>query len=444
MSRTTRRGLCAAAVLGSLLLTAACNGGEPEAEESTTAAPEGGGEVTIWATAGTDDVLNQSVESWNVSHDSQLSLEIFENDPYKSKLRTAISAGEGPTVFSGWGGGGLKTYVDAGEVASLQAAFDENPELRDRIFPSVLAGGSVDGEIYAVPYNGVQPVVIYYNKDVFEAAGVEVPTTWDELMGAVTELKAAGVAPFSIGGASKWPYLMWIAYLTDRIGGPEVFNRVVAGEEGAWEDPAIIEAATMIQELVQAGGFVDGFSSVDANQGAAEALVYTGQAAMHLQGAWAYSGTYLTAAPDFVESGSLGWTTFPAVDGGQGDPSNVTGNLSAFFSITETADDAATEAATDWLLNGVFSDEYVDQLMSTGAVPPISGLNDKIAQSAAPEWNAFVYETAEAAGNFQLSWDQALDANQADALLTNLEKVFLLQITPEEFAANLNQAAQQG
>ena len=434
---TARRAGAVLITVGLMASLAACSPGD-----SDTGATKG---ISVWATSGTDAVLTSSQERWNSTDGAvPLDIQFFETDPYKSKLRTAVSAGEGPTVFHNWGGGGLKTYVDAGEVESLQATFDANPEAKDRIFPSVLEGGTVDGEIYAAPYNGVQPVVIYYNKDVFEQAGAEVPTTWDELLDAVATFKDKGIAPFSIGGASRWPYLMWIAYLTDRIGGPEVFERVENGEPEAWKDPAIIEAASMIQDLVDAGGFVDGYSSVDANQGAAEALVYTGKAAMQLQGAWAYSGTYLTGAPDFIADGKLGWTTFPAVDGGKGDPSNVTGNLSAFFSVSSKASDDDKEAAEDWLVNGVLDDDYVDELLASGAVPPVSGLDDKIAASDAPEWNEFVYGTAEEAKNFQLSWDQALDANQADALLNNLEKVFLLTQTPEEFADAMDKAAQAG
>ena len=439
MRRGTWRAVVASVVTTGVILVAAGCAGESGNDGGDAA---GDGAVTVWATSGTDQVLTQSQERWNAQDGAaQLDIQFFETDPYKSKLRTAVSAGEGPTVFHNWGGGGLKTYVDAGEVESLQAAFDAAPELRDRIFPSVLNGASVDGEIYATPYNGVQPVVIYYNNDVFEQAGVEVPATWDELLDSVEKFKAAGITPFSIGGASRWPYLMWIAYLTDRIGGPEVFNAVVNGESDAWENPSIIEAAGKIQELVKAGGFGDSYSSVGANQGAAEAPGYTGKAAMQLQGGGGYSGNYLTAGPDFVNGGSLGWTTFPEVAGGKGDPSNVTGNLSGYFSITSNSSDEDKKAATDWLVNGVFDDAYVDDLIETGAVPPISGLDDKIAASDAPEWNQFIYETAQDAGNFQLSWDQALDADQAEALLTNLEQLFLLQISPEEFAAAMNEAA---
>ncbi|WP_201774302.1 ABC transporter substrate-binding protein [Demequina flava] len=445
-----KRTLGLVAATSGLALTLAACGSSGDSDETDSSATAGGGSeasagsATIWVTAGTDSVLEASIADWNSAGNGELEMQVFENDPYKQKLRTAVSAGEGPAIFSGWGGGGLAEYVNEGAVESLQAALDAEPELRDRIFPAVLSGGTVDGEIYGVPLNGVQPVVFYINQPVLDDAGVAVPTTWDELMAAVPVLQEAGVAPVSIGGASKWPYLMWIAYLTDRVGGPEVFDAVVAGEPDAWMDPAIIEAASMIQDLVEAGGFVDGFSAVDANQGAAEALVYTGKAAMQLQGAWAYSGTYLTAAEDFVTSGDMTWSTFPAVEGGAGDASNVTGNLSSYFSITADSTDEEKATATDWLLHGVMSDDYIDDLMDTGAVPPISGLEDKLAETSAPEWNEFVYSSAEDAGNFQLSWDQALDAVQADALLNNLEKVFLLEITPEEFAANLNEVAQQG
>jgi raffinose/stachyose/melibiose transport system substrate-binding protein len=207
MRRSIMRTVVASIVtVGVIGGAAACSSGD---SSSGDAASTG---VSVWATSGTDEVLGDAQTRWNADNSATpLDIQFFENDPYKSKLRTAISAGEGPTVFSGWGGGGLKTYVDAGEVESLQAAFDAAADLRERIFPSVLAGATIDGEIYGTPYNGVQPVVIYYNKDVFAQAGVEVPATWDELLDSVATFKSAGVTPFSIGGASRWPYLMWIA-----------------------------------------------------------------------------------------------------------------------------------------------------------------------------------------------------------------------------------------
>jgi raffinose/stachyose/melibiose transport system substrate-binding protein len=69
----------------------------------------------------------------------------------------------------------------------------------------------------------MQPVVLWYNKDLLKKVGLsEPPATWNDLLDAVKKFNAAGIAPFAIGGASKWPELMWIEYLTDRIGGPKV------------------------------------------------------------------------------------------------------------------------------------------------------------------------------------------------------------------------------
>ena len=172
--------------------------------------------------------------------------------------------------------------------------------LTGKYFPSVAANGQVDGKTYAVPNNSVQPVVLYFNKDLLSQAGIaNPPATWDELLADVATLKAAGIAPISMGGQSKWPQLMWLEYLTDRIGGPEVFQAIQDNKPNAWSDPAVIQANTMIQQLVNAGGFADGFSSIATDSNADLALLFTGKAAMILQGSWAYAN-FKTSAADFV------------------------------------------------------------------------------------------------------------------------------------------------
>jgi raffinose/stachyose/melibiose transport system substrate-binding protein len=55
----------------------------------------------------------------------------------------------------------------------------------------------------------------------------------------------------------------------------------------------------------------------------------------------------------------------------------------------------------------------------------------------------FVYASVKDAPHFQQSWDQALPPNQADALLTNLDRLFLKEITPKQFSDNMNAAAQK-
>jgi raffinose/stachyose/melibiose transport system substrate-binding protein len=431
--RKLRSAALAFSAAGVALSLAACGSAGPAGSNAS------GDSATMWGlTGGNQPVLQKSVESWNQANaDESIKLDFFANDAYKTKVRTAVGAGEGPTFIYGWGGGVLKSYVDAGQVADLSDFVAQNPDVKDRYLPSVLKNGVVDGKTYALPNNNVQPVVLYYNKDVFDKVGAQAPKTWDELMALVPKFKEAGIAPFSLGGQSKWPDLMWLEYLVERIGGPKVFADIAANKPGAWSDPAVAQALTKIQELVDAGGFINGFSSIAADSNADQALLYTGKAAMVLQGGWIYQGMKKDAA-DFVKGGKLGYTTFPTVPGGKGDPANVVGNPSNFWSISAKATDAQKKAALDYVKDGMFTDGDTQALIDSGAVPVINGIDSKLAASPDKDFLTFVYGMAKNAPSFTLSWDQALSPAQGDAMLSNLDQIFLKKINPEQFVSTMN------
>ncbi|WP_077490973.1 extracellular solute-binding protein [Sinomonas mesophila] len=427
------RAAATAAAAGALALTlAACGSAGPGGAVSADSA-------TMWGlTGGNQPALQKSVDSWNKAHSDQgIKLEFFANDAYKTKVRTAVGAGQGPTFIYGWGGGVLKSYVDAGQVEDLSTFLKDNPEVKDRYLPSVLKNGEIDGTTYALPNNNAQPIVLYYNKEVFEKVGAQPPTTWDELMALVPTFKAAGIAPFSLGGQSKWPNLMWLEYLVERIGGPQVFADIAANKPGAWSHPAVAESLTKIQELVDAGGFVNGFSSIAADSSADQALLYTGKAAMILQGGWIYQGMKKDAA-HFVDSGKLGFTTFPTVEGGVGDPKNIVGNPSNFWSVSSKATDAQKKAALDYIKDGMFTEENTQDLIASGAVPVVKGIEAKLEASPDKDFLTFVYGMAKDAPSFTLSWDQALSPAQGDTMLSNLDQIFLKKITPEQFVSAMN------
>ena len=99
--------------------------------------------ATMWGlTGGNEPVLQKSVTDWNSAHpDSSIKLDFFANDAYKTKVRTAVGAGQGPTFIYGWGGGVLKSYVDAGQVDDLTAYPEGQPRRQVRYLPAVLKNG---------------------------------------------------------------------------------------------------------------------------------------------------------------------------------------------------------------------------------------------------------------------------------------------------------------
>ena len=226
----------------------------------------------------------------------------FQNDAYKTKIKTAIGAGQAPTIIWGWGGGGLKSYVQASQVEDLTSWFGENAAVKDRLFPSSFGAATVDGKIYAMPAETVQPIVLYYNKKVFDKVGAQPPQSWGDIMALVPKFNAGHRAVLA-----RRP----VALDEHDVAGvplrPHRRPRGVPGRlrrrEGRLVQPGAIEALTKVQELVKANGFIKGFSSITADSNADQALLYTGKAAMMLHGAWSY-GSMKDGGGDFVSGGT--------------------------------------------------------------------------------------------------------------------------------------------
>ncbi|SFK45457.1 ABC transporter substrate-binding protein [Cellulomonas sp. KH9] len=434
-STIARRVRATAAVVGVALALAACGSGTtPQLGDGGTAAPGGSGDAAIvWGLeGGQSESYVAAVDRWNEEHpDQPIELQMFGNQGYKDKLRIALGAGQGPDLMFSWGGAALKTYVDAGYVEPI-----DDPAITDRYLPSVLDTVTFDGKVYGAAINNIQPVVILYNDAVFRQVGAEPPTTWDELLDLVPVFEEEGIAPIALAGQSKWPQLPYLGYLVDRIGGPEVFDAIVANEPDAWSHPAVTQALTEIQTLVEAGGFVDDHASIAYETGAADALLYTGRAAMMVVLSQAYSNIK-TAAPDFVESGDLKAVPFPAYDGGAGDPANLVGNPSNFWSVNASATDEHKETVLAFLAEQVMNEEYIGEILDRSAVPGVTTARDQITERD-DTFAEMVVELTEAAPHFQLSWDQAINPSQAEQLTTHLDRVFLLQTTPEEFVSAMN------
>ena len=95
-------------------------------------------------------------------------------------------------------------FADAGALVDLTDAVNE-AGLDDDLVSGLVEAGTVDDALYGMPwYSGVRSVV--YRTDVFEKAGIEPPTTWDELVAAGEELKKAepDMIPFPIAGDSEY------------------------------------------------------------------------------------------------------------------------------------------------------------------------------------------------------------------------------------------------
>lgn len=392
--------------------------------------------IRIWSIQATTrtTALRADIDRFNeTSPNLRIELSLFSNDRYKQLVPAVIGSPAAPDVFFNWGGGGLAELARAGQVVDLSEAMRSHPTFADAFLPTVLAAGQVDGRQYGLPMTGVQPSVLFYNKQVFADAGLAPPQTYSELLNLVDEFKARQITPIALAGEQGWPQLMYLMYLTDRIGGPKVFADILAGRPGAWSHPALVQAAQMSQELAERGAFGGDFASLGYDGDVPSRRLAEGAAAMHLMGTWEYANLRRIDS-DFVRSGRLGWVPFPAVDGGLGDRRNVVGSPANYFSVTAAS--AHVETAVKFLLDTLASDGYLGQLVVGGEAP---GLRQS---RTAPgnDFNTFTYGLAVQAPSFTLSWDQALRTAVGITLNANVRKLFLSQQTPEQFVAAMAEA----
>ncbi|WP_434091442.1 ABC transporter substrate-binding protein [Streptomyces bluensis] len=398
----------------------------------------GGDSGTITAFVYGDDavkVQQASVARFNKSAAAKkaggrVKLEKVPGSDYSPKLRTAMGSPSAPDVFFNWGGGSIKAYEEAGKLVDLTEIISGDPVLRDGFLPAVLAAGDLKGRHYGIPMRGMQPVILFYNKSVFAEHKLQPPTTWDQLLDINAKLKKAKITPFALGGSDIWPELMWLEYLVDRIGGPEVFKRIQDGDAEGWGDPAVLRAAEMVKELVDDGAFGSSFTSVSYVNGGAPAVFAKGKAAMHLMGSWEYS-TQLGKFPDFAKS-NLGWAAFPKVGDGTGDVRNVVGNPTNYWSVNARTRNKDLAVA---FLKDCASQAYAKDLIDNGDVPTTSNAAELLSSAPNPEYARFQYDMVEQAPAFTLSWDQALGDALGTKMHTEIGKLFAGKSSPSQFVA---------
>lgn len=423
MSRkTTLRTGTAGVAAASLLALTACGGG-------------GGDGAEAWVlTGGGWPAIEDDFERFNEGSDSQIDVEAIENDAYKQQIRTAVGSGDAPTMIMSWTGGALLEYVEEDRVVALD---DHVGELEQRVHDSVWQNGVVEDSVYAVPLNDVQPVVLYHNQDVLDEHGLSVPETWSDVEEIIDTLDdVEGVDAFSLAGGSVWPALMWLQYLTDRHGGEEVFNAVVEGEEGAWDNESIIFALETMQELGD-NGFIENYNAVDAAQNEDAQLLADGRAAFLLQGSWVYA-TINQDFPEFADSDAFGFTTFPELEDGAGDSSNIVGNPANFWSVSSDASAEEQEVAFNYISEHLYNDEAVDDMLNAGSLPPLNDVEDRIAGTEAEDFLSFADDMVAGANHFQLSWDQAVSPAEEQPLMDNLAAILQGNMTPQEFVDDMN------
>lgn len=311
----TRNSLGAALAAASAITLAACGsdgGGTP-----------GGGEeqVTLrWAMSADSQA---EVDVWN--HLAQMVTEeypnitvTFESSPYRDYYNrmTAQAASNDLACIAGLQ---AQRSADVGSLfVDLAPYFEQTGFDLGDYAPSIVEGLTRDGAQLAVPYD-LGPFIVYVNKDMFEAAGVEIPgATWteEEFLSAAQQLTGDGQYGWAVNGSPD-TWLPWALTL----GGS-----YMDGDQATLTDPGVIAGFEREVALATEHGVAQA-PDATGQSGAASDLWRNGRAAMYLDGPWQLINARATVNFD------VGLTTLPSIDG-----RSITTMSGTGFGITESCD----------------------------------------------------------------------------------------------------------
>ena len=157
--------------------------------------------ITFWhAMGGTNgEVLQQIVDDFNASQD-EIEIKAEYQGTYDdtiTKLKAAMQSDSGLPDVCQMYDVGTKFMYDSGSVIPVEDKFESTGYDKSSVMDVISSYYTVDGKQYAMPFNVSTPM-LYYNKDVFEAAGLDPetpPTTYDEVLEDSKKIVESGAAP---------------------------------------------------------------------------------------------------------------------------------------------------------------------------------------------------------------------------------------------------------
>lgn len=284
-------------------------------------------------------IMEAAAREYEAAHPGiTINMQFLENEAYKAKLTTLLQSDAAPDIFYSWGGGVLTEQANAGVLRPVEDVVD--PEVAKTLGTAGISAFTRDGHLYGLPQQ-VSEVVLWYNKPLFEQAGVDPSSlkTWDGFLAAVQTFKDAGITPLAVGAKDKWPAHFWWSKLVVRLAGQDAFNKARMGEDGGFAAAPFVKAGEMFLQLAALEPFQQGFLA--ASYGDASGYFGDGKAAMHLMGDWDYGAMKDNSASKLgIPDDQLGILPFPTIEGGAGDPTDTLGGINGWLFSRNSTDEA--------------------------------------------------------------------------------------------------------
>jgi multiple sugar transport system substrate-binding protein len=260
--------------------------------------------LTIWHNWGPDDAKGPAMKTilanfMAANPDITIKDEVYVDADIPLKVETATTAGQEPDLVFVQLVGDPLTWTDSGVTLPVNDYIKQwglDGKFKDVALSNFT---QADGKIKAFPLEGyVWP--IWYNTKVFQAAGVDIPKTTDDLIAAAKKIRATGNQPVIASGSDGMGQYLFTLIMQTAMTDQEAEQCMGKGD---WTVPDCIKGVKLFTQLRDAGVFVNGIQGIDYPT--ANTQFGTGKVAMSHFGAWEFGAPEVAAVVPDVQLGGL-------------------------------------------------------------------------------------------------------------------------------------------
>lgn len=288
-----------------------------------------------------------------VHSDIKIEATVFNYPEYLVDLTTRAASDSLPDIIGLEPGALTQEFREYLMPLQDCAATVWGPDWQDLFFPigieqARLGNPSGDENYYGLPVL-TQTINLWYTVPLFEEAGLEPPTTYEEMLAVAEQFRGRGIAPLMVGAGDGWlrrdVYMLIIHDLA-----PGLIYQAEVGEAQFTDEP-FVKAMEVWKQLFDDGIIQPGALGLSAYPGSME-LIEGGRAAMFPLGAW-WQQQATRPNPPPLSAGLSGYAPFRFPDvSGKGEPrQDLLGGIDVMMGVTRNASDpeAACRVITDWI-----------------------------------------------------------------------------------------------
>lgn len=220
-------------------------------------------EITLWSHWAAEQIKRQFVEDAAKRFEQsrpgvKVKITFYEKTALYAALKTALRAGQAPDVF--YAEPDQTDYIDNGFLADLSTGINWNA-----VEPWAKQVWSRDNKPYGLPLEA-WTVETYYNRKLFDDSGTRLPPSGqlgdDAYLALVKTIRAKGVTPMSQGVGDRPFPGSFITHeaLLKKLGAAD-YDALLKGRI-SWKDPRVMEVLNWVSDVVKAGAFPPGFTSI--------------------------------------------------------------------------------------------------------------------------------------------------------------------------------------